>query len=126
MELFDREWTAHVEQCIKRWQEDLSHDALHINRPMTTTEIGEVTKKLKSGKSASPENIPNEIIKNGRQAIVKLLTNMFNDMYMTEAVPRAWLYGHITPLYKGKGSKEELKNHRGITVSSNIEKHLKE
>ena len=52
---------------------------------------------------------------------MKLLTNVLNDIYRTEVVPRAWLYDHITPHYKGKGSKEELKNHRGITVSSNIE-----
>ena len=104
----------------------MSHDALHINRPFTTMEIGEVTKKLKNGKSASMENIPNEIIKNGGQAIVKLLTNMFDEIYRTEVIPRDWLYGHITQLYKGKGSKEELKNHRRITVSSNKENNLKE
>ena len=86
MELFDSEWTAHVEQCIKRWQEDLSHDALHINKPMTTTEIGEVTKKLKSGKIASPENI-------SVTEYAKMVDNMFETIVNSNMGAK---YGHIT------------------------------
>ena len=39
---------------------------------------------------------------------------------MKEKVPQAWNEGSITTIWKGKGDKENLANHRGITVSSAI------
>merc|ERR1712071_679642 len=34
--------------------------------------------------------------------------------------PRQWNKGNITSIWKGKGDKEDLSNHRGITTSSAI------
>ena len=47
---------------------------------------------------------------------------MFNRVLREETIPEKSLFGHITPIYKGKGQRDDMQNHRGITVNSNIEK----
>ena len=37
-----------------------------------------------------------------------------------EVPPKQWNQGIITSIWKGKGDRESLDNHRGITVSSSI------
>ena len=41
-------------------------------------------------------------------------------MWENEKVPKKWNKGSITSIWKGKGDKEKLQNHRGITTSSAI------
>ena len=45
---------------------------------------------------------------------------MIRAVWKEESIPSDWNEGIITSLWKGKGDKENLKNHRGITVSSTI------
>ena len=47
---------------------------------------------------------------------------MFNIVLKSGIVPDAWCMGAIIPLYKGKGSKDDLDNYRGITLLSCIGK----
>ena len=45
---------------------------------------------------------------------------MFASVWNEEEIPDHWNKGQITSIWKGKGDKEVLKNHRGITTSSAI------
>ena len=46
--------------------------------------------------------------------------------WRTECIAKVWNEGLITSLWKGKGDRENLNNHRGITVSSTIGNILEE
>jgi len=46
------------------------------------------------------------------------LTKVFQAVWQTGQMPSDWKKGIILPLYKGKGSRRECKNYRGITLLS--------
>ena len=50
--------------------------------------------------------------------LTKALHDLFVKVWETGTVPRDWRTGVILPLYKGKGSKSDCGNHRGITLLS--------
>ena len=52
--------------------------------------------------------------------MVNFLLPMIHTIWKEEKVPKCWNKGKITSLWKGKGDKEDLRNHRGITTSSAI------
>ena len=70
-------------------------------------------KKKKNGKAAGPDEIPNELYKNG-EVVIDRMTELFNQVWEEERVPRMWNECRVTLLHKGGyKSKNELKNYRG-------------
>lgn len=53
---------------------------------------------------------------------IVLLTNFFNCMLLSSKMPDAWRLSTIVPIYKGKGSKYECNNYRGIKLLSHTMK----
>ena len=54
-----------------------------------------------------------------------MLTSVFN--YMLEnkdMLPPQWALGDIVSIYKGKGARKEMKNQRGLTLTSCVLKCL--
>ena len=43
-------------------------------------------------------------------------------VYKTEEIPEDWNQAYIKNIYKGKGSKKNLSNYRGIILNSHIPK----
>ena len=58
------------------------------------------------------------MLKSGGPVLTKALHDLFVKVWETGTVPRDWRTGVILPLYKGKGSKSDCGNHRGITLLS--------
>ena len=52
--------------------------------------------------------------------MVDFLYPLIKTIWEWEEIPAEWNEGQITSLWKGKGDKEQLSNHRGITTSSAI------
>ena len=52
--------------------------------------------------------------------MIKFIYPLIETIWKEETIPTNWNTGTITSLYKGKGDKENLQNHRGITTSSAI------
>ena len=52
--------------------------------------------------------------------MVNALIPVIDFFWVNENVPDEWNEGHITTIWKGKGDREKLSNHRGITISSTI------
>jgi len=50
--------------------------------------------------------------------VVSWLTQVFKGIWKTGHVPDDWRKGIILPFYKGKGSRQDCKNYRGITLLS--------
>ena len=74
--------------------------------------------KKKNGKSTT--DIKNEMIKRPGEVMNKYIHELIKTIWNEEKIPNAWKKGIITSIWKGKGDREQLKNHRGITVSSTI------
>ena len=52
--------------------------------------------------------------------MAQFLYPLIQSIWRDECIPKIWNKGHITSLWKGRGDKEQLLNHRGITTSSAI------
>ena len=81
----------------------------------------EVYEKILSktnGKSTT--DIKNEMLKRPGESMANYIYPMIKAVWEGEEVPKEWNRGRITSIWKGKGAKELLKNHRGITTSSAI------
>lgn len=109
------------DEVVSSTSEHLSsedYENLEYNRVPMRAEVEEVIKGKKTGKSTT--DLKNEMLKRGgiemTDAIVPLVERFWNE----EKVPDQWNHGIITSVWKGKGDKEKLENHRGITVSSSV------
>ena len=47
---------------------------------------------------------------------------MMKMVYRTEEIPNEWTTAFIKKIYKGKGSKKEMNNYRGIILNSHVAK----
>jgi len=106
-----------------------------LNAPITALEVEAALKRLRKGKSADSEGLTAECLLsafidrevdagNGRKhtlrefILVPLLTRMFNELLQGAPVPWQFTHNTLTPIYKGKGSREALSNYRGIAVGN--------
>ena len=97
-----------------------THDKEKINEPYTPKELNKVIRKLKKNKSPGDDGITNELVKAFGRNLKESLLNMMNWMHQNEKTPSQLLKINIKSLYKGKGQTSDLKNHRGIFISSTI------
>ena len=75
--------------------------------------------KLKNGKAPGICSITAEMLKDGGTGSVKWLTMVCQKTWRSDDIPLDWKRGVIiVPIYKGKGSRRECRNYRGITVLS--------
>jgi len=86
--------------------------------PPTEDEVAKAIHRLKSGKAPGIFRIPAELLKAGDNVLVKWLTAVICAMWETGRIPPDWRKSIILPLNKGKGSRRECKNYRGITLFS--------
>lgn len=78
-------------------------------------------KSGKKGKATGPDGITNEIIKTFPIEIENTMTRIFNRVLDEERIPNQWKTAEIILLHK-KGPKEEIKNYRPISLTSNAGK----
>ena len=97
-------------------------DLQELNRDYTTADIEKLIKKLKNGKSPGSDNIIGEYLKNSPEILIETIVNLFNLVLKTGVVPSNWCVGIIIPLFKNKGSVNNVDNYRGITLLSVIGK----
>ena len=93
-----------------------------MNKPFTIAEVKQGLLCLKNNKAPGVDGIINELLKNCAPRMIPLLTRWFNVILESGMVPENWCIGVITPIYKGKGSRSEPDNYRGITLLSCIGK----
>ena len=85
--------------------------------PITDEEFKAAINKLKANKSPGIDNILNEVIKIGKDAIKTHLVNLFNWILDTSKYPTLWSFGLIVPIQK-KDDRSKVKNYWGITLLS--------
>ena len=108
---------------IKSLKEELCSKRLELARigksePWTMEDLLKVLKSLKDGKSRDPHGVINEIFKPGVggkdfQLSFLAMCNKIKDQIF---IPKFMKFANIVSIYKGKGSKMELENERGIFI----------
>ena len=86
-----------------------------LDRDITAEDVEEAYKKLSSS-SACLGPLKAALIKAGKGVLASVLARLFTAVLRSGMVPREWLLGAITAIYKGKGDPAEPNNYRGITV----------
>lgn len=86
-----------------------------------TSEVKKAIETQKDDKAPGPDGINNEILKQSKDMMIPVLTDIFNDIISTEIIPHKWLESNIILLYK-KGDKYDIANYRPISLMSNLYK----
>ena len=92
------------------------------NEEVTFGEVLEAVRKAKGGKAAGIDEVAVECLKKGGRDIIEWLVRMMNGCWTEGKVPEEWKKACIVPLYKGKGSRFECQNYRGISLLSVVGK----
>ncbi len=79
-----------------------------MNSLFNEDEILGCIKNLKNNKAYGPDFIINEYIKATKDLMLPVYVKLFNVVLDTGVIPSDWLIGIIRPLYKKKGSREDL------------------
>ena len=99
-----------------------------IKKPWTMEQLLKVLKSLKKGKARDPLNLVNEIFRPevaGKDLQLALL-KLANKINEEQTFPELLKYTDITSVYKGKGSRADMDNQRGlfslVTIRTIIDK----
>ena len=111
-------------------QSDLLRKRLMMTRMQQTEdwteeEVVKVLKSLKNNKAKDPLGLVNELFKPpvAGADLIKSLTIIMNNIKKDNSIPELFRMKNISPVYKNKGSRNDLINDRGIfncTVITNI------
>ena len=95
-----------------------SFDFLEI----TPEEVLNELKSLDPTSSKGAVGIETKIFKQCANELAKPLADLFNNCIKNNFIPLEWKLAHLTPNYKGKGSKSDINNYRPLSVLSPIAK----
>ena len=76
---------------------------------------------LKTKNCEGYDRIPQRIIKDGINHLIRPLTYLFNSIYETKQIPDQWKLAKVNPIPK-KGSKTEISNYRPISNLCSVSK----
>ena len=91
------------------------------DKPFSVREVNNCIKKLKTGKSAGPDLISNEIIKYSGVVTCKCITKLFNLILDSGIYPSNWRKSFIILIHKS-GDKLDINNYRGISLQNCLAK----
>lgn len=89
----------------------------------TFEEFLEVIKLLKCNKAPGPDEIINEVIKNGGNELLTRIHNIIVQIWKREMMPKEWKNGLLVPIFK-KGDSTKCENYRGIMLLNTAYKIL--
>lgn len=95
-------------------------DDLNITQPMILNKL----KSLDCQKSTGPDNIPNIFLFNCAELLCTHLAFLFSLSLESGIVPIAWKTAYVTPIYKRKGDRSQVRNYRPISITSCVGKIL--
>ena len=110
-----------VRKKVAKLDENLVPTTDMFSLRFSRTSIETSLKNLDNGKAVGDDGIPNEFLKNGGEAMLNSLVDLFTVVSDLEIIPSEWKNGIIKPLHKS-GSAMDLDNYRGITLTSNVYK----
>ena len=96
------------------------HNSL-FSDPITVEEVIASIKRLKNGKSAGPDKIISEMLKDANRRVIDYLVTLFNTLFESGTFPIQWSKSIIVPIFK-KGDTNNPDNYRGVALTSIVSK----
>lgn len=85
--------------------------------PFTELEIKDIFTKLKNKRSSGPDDLPNNIIKEFKEDLVKPFCHIINSSMETGVFPKSLKIAKVIPLHK-KNAKNLSENYRPLSLTS--------
>ena len=111
---YQEELEKFIKQCWSSKEEP--------KQELEDTEIEDNIKNLEENKAVGPDDFNNEMIKDGGRSMKESIKRMMKVIYEMEELPNDWNKAYIKNIYKGKGSKKEISNYRGLILNSHLPK----
>ncbi|KAI5627956.1 hypothetical protein C0J50_3222 [Silurus asotus] len=122
-----RRWREYFEQLMneenqrERRLDDVELVKQDVDR-ISKEEVRAAIKRMKSGKSVGPDDIPVEAWRCLGEMAVEFLTRLFNRILEGEKMPEEWRKSVLVPIFKHKGDVQTCSNYRGIKLISHTMK----
>jgi hypothetical protein len=84
--------------------------------------INKLLLNLSSTSGPGASGISSKILKASAFQLTPLIKDLFNTCIDSCSIPDDWKLAIVTPIFKKKGSNEDMNNYRGISVISPIAK----
>jgi hypothetical protein len=81
---------------------------------MREDDVWECMRTLKAKNSEGFDRIPQRILVDGAEVIIKPISGLFKRIYETGTVPDQWLIAKTIPVFKNKGQISDINNYRPI------------
>jgi hypothetical protein len=89
---------------------------------ISTQEVLDQLNSLDVHSAKGAVGIDTRIIKYCSNELATPFANLFNKCIKSNTIPDEWKIAHLTPIYKGKGSKSDINNYRPLSVLPPIAK----
>ena len=98
---------------LPRWNQE---EIENMNRPITSTEIEIVTKKLPTNKSPGPDGFTDEFYQTFREELTPILLKLFQNIAEGETLPNSFYKATITLIPKAEKDITKKENYRIISL----------
>ena len=85
---------------------------------MDPVSVKEVLSSLKNKNFEGYDRIPQRILVDGADFLVRSFEGLFERIYYQKTVPGQWLVSKTIPVFKNKGDKNDIENYRPILTNS--------
>ena len=93
-----------------------------LDNPPTMEELSKAIDRLTCGKATGSDEIPPEVLKNGKPALQQPLHDLLCLCWEQGYIPQDMRDANIVTLYKNKGDRSDCNNYRGISLLSIVGK----
>ena len=90
--------------------------------PVTSSEVMKILKELDHTKSSGLFSIPKQIINSVTETLSDIIKELINLTFETGIFPDSLKLVKVIPIFKNKGSDQDVNNYRPISLLSNIDK----
>ena len=104
----------HKEEREKLCEQRIEKAKKNVTPNWKKEDVVLVVKQLKKKKSRDPDGYSNELIQNGGEDLTLAILKMMNNIKKQQKFPECLQPCNITSLFKNKGKKQDLNNHRGV------------
>ena len=120
-------WKIYFEDLLNTEEENDIEEPSSVRGCGSGKEIqcGEVQlalKRMKPGKAVGSDEMSVEMVRAAGQTGIAWLVRIFKVFYEKGKIPDEWRLALIVPIWKGKGSVQDPRKYRGITLISQVQK----
>ena len=115
-------WPLSDESELSSGTEKLFADSFQVfDIDLDQNKVRKLLLNINSNKASGPDGIHGKILKNCANTLAYPLSLLFKISYNTGSLPKEWKIANVVPIHK-KGSKDDIKNYRPISLTSLVMK----